>query len=270
MNIENINLIKLKNGNEAGLSYFYRRFFPWYTFRAFRYMKDDLDAQCAVQEAFLRLWLNRAQVDSVESMHEFLKRQVQEAAKAFHRKRSNEFRKSMLYYFDYDDPDILIGHRTVEEEVTEELQPDASDQEKLDSIHRLLPHLGREQELFIRLCLRFNFNYERIAFYLGGIRDYEVANKVNKCIVQLKTLVADSSKLSRASKMETIRVDERLTPEQAEVLKLRYELGASFDDIGQTLQLPVSRVREIFIQAFTVFKHGKNHSYSKNTVSYSL
>lgn len=176
----------------------------------------------------------------------------------------------MLYYFDYDDPDILIGHRAVEEEVTEELQPDASDQEKLDSIHRLLPHLGREQELFIRLCLRFNFNYERIAFYLGGIRDYEVANKVNKCIVQLKTLVADSSKLSSASKMETIRVDERLTPEQAEVLKLRYELGASFDDIGQALQMPVSRVREIFIQAFTVFKHGKNHSYSKNTVSYSL
>lgn len=272
MTIENINLNKLKNGDEAGLSYFYGRFFAWYSFRAFRYMREELDAQCAVQEAFLRLWINRAHIESVEVMHDFLKRQIQDAARVYHRKRSNAFRRNFLYLFDYDDPDVLLAEEGIEEEesVWERVTPDPVDAQRLAAVNGLLPHLGKEQELFIQLCLRFDFNYERIAFYLGGIRDYEVANRVNKCVLQLKALVSDSSKLNKAVRApRKLRVAE-LSAEQAEVLKLRYEMGSTFEEIAELLRLSASHVREIFIQAFTVLKSGKNHTHAKNTIGHSL
>jgi DNA-directed RNA polymerase specialized sigma24 family protein len=272
MTIENINLIKLKNGDEAGLSYFYGRFYAWYSFRAFRYMREELEAQCAVQEAFLRLWINRANVESVESIHTFLKHQIQDAARLYHRKKSNAFRRNFIYFFDYDDPDILLGEEDKGEEygVWERIAPDSKDEERLATVLKLLPNLGKEQELFIRLCLRFDFNFERIAFYLGGIRDYEVANRVNKCIEQLKSLLADSQKLSGVARGPKVHKNTALSAEQAEILKMRYELGASFEEIAECLRLSASRVREIFIQAFTVLKSGKTHTHAKNSVGHTV
>lgn len=272
MTIENINLIKLKSGDEAGLSYFYGRFYAYYSFRAFRYMREELDAQCAVQEAFLRLWINRVHIESVEAVHDFLKKQIQDAARIYHRKKSNAFRRNFLYLFDYDDPDVLLGEEDEKDEegVWERVAPDPQDAERLSSVLQLLPNLGKEHELFIRLCLRFDFNYERIAYYLGGIRDYEVAHRVNKCIEQLRTLMADSKKLTTAARAPRNHRVAELSAEQAEVLKMRYELGSSFEEIADCLRLSSTRVREIFIQAFTVLKSGKTHPHAKNTARHSL
>lgn len=57
----------------------------------------------------------------------------------------------------------------------------------------------RQMQLFIRLCLRYDFSYERIAYYLGGISDYDVSLRVEQCISHLKAALADTSRLDRAA-----------------------------------------------------------------------
>lgn len=273
--LENTWFDKLKSGDEAGLSYFYGRFYRWYSCMAYRYIREDLDAQCATQEAFLRLWIFRKSIEDVPHLHRFMSRQLKEAGKTYHRKRSNQFRRNLLWFFDYDDPESLLPADSPEEGERPSLEieePDDQDSERLESLKRLLPHLGSEQQLFIRLCLKFDFNYERIAFYLGGIREYEVAQRVNKCIEQLKSLLADSRKLLKVTRTHSFRIDERLSPEQADILRLRYELGNSFEEIAAHLRLTPARVRTLFIQAFTIIKnkHGKSDPHKKNPADHQL
>lgn len=270
---ENTCLTQLRNGDEAGLAYFYRRFYRLYAYRASRYIREDLDAHCAVQEAFLRLWIFRENIDDIPHLHRFMNEQVKEAGKAYHRKRSNQFRRKLLWLFDYDDPDSLMASPEWPDGPSLEIEePDEQHSEQLESLNRLLPHLDRDQQLFIRLCLRFDFNFERIAFYLGGIREYEVAQRVNKCIERLKSLLADSRKLSQVTRTHTLRMDQQLTSEQADILRHRYELGNSFEEIAGILRLSPEKVRTLFIQAFTIIKreNGKNYPHKKNTVTHQL
>ncbi|MCD8540570.1 MAG: hypothetical protein LRY55_12995 [Leadbetterella sp.] len=273
--LENNWLDKLKSGDEAGLTYFYSRFFRWYAYRAYRYIREDLDAHCIAQEAFLRLWIFRESIEDVSHLHRFISRQVQEAGKAYYQKRSNQFRRKLLWFFEYDVPEGLLTADLPEwgEELPLEMEEaDEQDSEKLESLQRLLPHLDQDQQLFIRLCLKFDFNYERIAFYLGGIREYEVAQRVNKCIDRLKSLLADSRKLLQVTRTRSVRMDQQLTPEQADVLRLRYELGNSFEEISAHLQLTPEKVRTLFIQAFTIIKnkHEKNYPHTKSPADHQF
>lgn len=276
MTLENTYLDKLKKGDEAGLSWFYGRFYRWYAYRAYRYIREDLDAHCIAQEAFLRLWIFRESIEDVPHLHRFMSRQVTDAGKSYHRRRSNQFRRQLLWFFDYDDPESLLSGNSpewAEGPLLEIEEPDEEDSERLESLNRLLPHLDSEQQLFIRLCLKYDFNYERIAFYLGGIREYEVAQRVSKCIDRLKSLLADSRKLSQVTRTQTFRVDRQLSPEQADILRLRYELGNSFEEIAADLRLSPEKVRALFIQAFTIIKsskHGKNYPHKTNTADHQL
>lgn len=272
---ENTYFDKLKKGDESGLSYFYDRFYRWYAYRAYRYIREDLDAHCIAQEAFLRLWIFRESIEDIPHLHRFMNGQVQEAGKAYHRKRSNQFRRKLLWFFDYDDPESLLPASSAEWTEAPSLEieePDGEDTERLESLNRLMPHLDREQQLFIRLCLKFDFNFERIACYLGGIREYEVAQRVNKCLERLKSLLADSRKLSQVTRTNTFRIDRQLSPEQADILRLRYELGNSFEEIAAALRLPPDKVRILFIQAFTIIKnkHGKNYPHKKDSAGCQL
>jgi len=266
--IENTYLNKLKSGDEAGLTYFYSRFYQWYAYRAYRYIREDLDAHCATQEAFLRLWIFRENIEDVAHLHRFISGQVKEAGRAYHSRRSNQFRRKLLWFFDYDEPESLLPGEPPEWENGASLEieePDEGESHQLEALNRLLPHLGHDQQLFIRLCLKYDFNYERIAFYLGGIREYEVARRVNKCIEQLKSLLADSRRLSEVSHTRTFRIDRQLSTEQADILRLRYELGNSFEEIATRLGLSPANVRTLFIQAFTTIKHGKSNPHKKNS-----
>lgn len=273
--LENTCFEKLKNGNEVGLSYFYSRFYRLYACRAYRYTREDMDAHCITQEAFLRLWIFRESIEDVAHLHQFINRQVNEWGKAYHRKRSNQFRRRLLRFFDYEDPESLLPGNMpqwIDGPSLETDEPDEQDSERLHSLNRLLPHLDREQQLFIRLCLKFDFNYERIAFYLGGIREYEVAQRVGKCIERLKSLLADSRKLLQVTYTHRLRLDHQLSPQQADILRLRYELGNSFEEISTALGLTPAQVRSLFIEAFTILKknHGKNYPHKKNPVNHQL
>lgn len=253
--------IKFKEGDETGLNYFYRAYYPHYAYRAERYVKEDVAASSMAQEAFLRLWLMRHFIDSVEHLHQFLSQQIKEAGKAYYCKTIHRFYRSMLRLDGVEDyQEFMLGYEMEEEKEEDTVYLEQLEQEKqqqMERINQLLPNLNEQQQLFIRLCLRYSFNYERIAYHLGGISDYEVGLRIEQCIASLKAALTNGQKLEQLQKRKAVIMEGTLSEEQAQVLRMRYELQYSFEEIAETLKLDDQHVRQLFIQAFAIVKKAK-------------
>ncbi|WP_262245352.1 sigma factor-like helix-turn-helix DNA-binding protein [Parapedobacter soli] len=252
---------RFKAGDEAGLAYFYRIYYPHYVYRAERFVKDDLVANIIAQEAFLRLWLMREVIRDTDNLHEFLSQQLHEAGMAYYRKSLNRFHRSMLRLDGIEDfQEFMLGYE-LEDEAEEDAvyleQLEAEKQRQLEQVNRLLPNLTDQQQLFLRLCLRYSFNYDRIAYHLGGISDYEVAQRVEQCIAHLRAALADTTKLDSATRTKPLIAEGMLTEEQAQVLAMRYDLQYSFEEIAAALQLDDTRVKSLFVQAYAVINKNK-------------
>jgi len=249
-----------KSGDEAGLNYFYHAHYDYYAWRAERFVKDDVVAHAIAQEAFLRLWLMRDIIRDTAHLHEFLGQQLRDAGMAYYRKTLNRFHRSMLRLDGIEDfQEFMLGYE-MEEEQEEDIvyleRLEAEKQRQLEQINCLLPNLTDQQQLFIRLCLRYGFSYERIAYHLGGISDYEVAQRVEQCIANLKAALSDTAKLDNATRTKPLITEGMLTEEQAQVLAMRYDLQYSFEEIAEALQLDDTKVKSLFVQAYAVIKKG--------------
>ena len=252
---------RFRAGDETGLNYFYHTYYNHYAWRAERFVKDDVAGHTIAQEGFLRLWLMRDNIRDVAHLHEFLGHQLREAGMAYYRKSLNRFHRSMLRLDGIEDfQEFMLGYE-MEDEAGEDTvyleQLEMEKQRQLEQVNKLLPNLTDRQQLFLRLCMRYSFSYERIAYHLGGISDYEVAQRVEQCIANLKAALADTGKLDGATSTRPIIAEGMLTDEEAQVLAMRYDLQYSFEEIAEALQLDGARVRSLFVQAHAVIKKSK-------------
>ena len=87
---------KFQQGNEKGLEFFYKRLYPSLYHKGLRYIKDDINADCIVNEAFLRLWLVRKSISDSDQIEEFLKKLTSNACKAYYKTSTNRFQRNML------------------------------------------------------------------------------------------------------------------------------------------------------------------------------
>lgn len=261
LNNTQIHLSLLKKGNEKGLDFFYKKYFNELCYRAERATEDLCTAESIVQEAFFRLWLFREQINDAESLFNFLKKQIRAAIGVYFTKSRNRFQRSLLRLDGIEDyQEFMLGYDTEEEEEIDTIYIDRLEEEKqakLDKLNNLIPHLSEQQQQFIRLCLKYSFNYERIAYYLGGISDYEVSIQVEKTIESLKTIFNSQDKLNLLNKPTKLTLEGEFSEEQAEVLRMRYELQMSFDEISEALKLNATVVKKLFLTAYTKVKSSK-------------
>lgn len=252
---------QLKDGLENGLNYFYDAYYSHYSYRAYRFVKEDLIADSIAQEAFLRLWVMRDILQDVNHLHQFLGQQVREAATAYYGKTIYRFHRSMLRLDGIENfQEFMLGYELEEETEEDTVYLEQLEEEKrqqLVKVNELIPHLNQQQQLFIRLCLKYEFNYERIAYHLGGISDYEVGQRIENCIANIKAALSDSRKLESAARTKPMVTEGMLSDEQAQVLMLRYDLQYSFDEIAEALQLDDKKVKSLFVQAHAVIKQSK-------------
>lgn len=203
----------------------------------------------------------RGIIRDVDHLHEFLSAQLSEAGKAYYGKTVHRFHRSMLRLDGIEDSqEFMLGYEIEEEQEEDTVyleQLETEKQQQLEQINSLLPNLTNQQQLFIRLCLRHGFNYERIAYHLGGISDYEVAQRVEQCITNLKAALSDTAKLDNAARTKPLVTEGMLSEEQAQVLAMRYDLQYSFEEIANALQLDDAKVKSLFVQAYAVIKKGK-------------
>lgn len=254
-------VILLNQGIEKGLSFFYTRYFSYFYLRATRATQDPCASKSITQEAFLRLWLFRENVYSDNDIFLFLKTQVKSAIHIFFSKSRNRFHRSLLQLDAVDNYQEFLAGYELEEEEEENLiyldQLEDEKKEKLDKLNKLIPFLNIEQQLFIKLCLQYSFNYERIAYYLGGISDYEVSLQVEKTINTLRAIFKNADKMDRITRSRKVVLEGKLSPEQSEIFHMRYELQLSFDQIAHELKLNSTTVRKLFIEAHSRIKPSK-------------
>ena|ERR1700761_8280077 len=250
-----------KSGDELGFAYLYKRYYKTCYWQSMRMVKNDTVADSIAQEAFLKLWLMREYITDLESLVTFLHDQTKTHSGKYYKKSSTRFHRNLLMLDDIPNyQEFMLGYEFPfdGDEILDEIYLDGLEkeqQEQLNEVFAVLPNLRQEQQLFIRLCLKYAFSYDRISFHLGGISDYEVARMVEKSIVALKSVIVDSKKLERTiSSKKRILFEGNLDQEQLEILNLRYEMQYSFEQIAEALNLSQAHVQQQFVNAYASIK----------------
>lgn len=144
-----------------------------------------------------------------------------------------------------------------EEEKLYEQEPDEQLKKRWEQVERVIPNLNSDQQLFVRLCIKYGFDYSRIAWHVGGISDYQVARKVEKTLECLKAIITDTKKLETVAASGAFKFEGDVCEEQSAILRMRYELQYSFEEIARELNLNQSYIQKAFVNAMTKVKKVK-------------
>ncbi|RZK38015.1 MAG: sigma-70 family RNA polymerase sigma factor, partial [Pedobacter sp.] len=202
---------KFREGNESGLAFFYNHWYPMLYYSGVRYIKDDVNAACIVNEAFLRLWLFRDRITESGQIEVFIKKLAKDGYKAYFRTSSQKFQRNLLRLDDIENYQEFIGAADagydIEEEVLDQQDLDEQMKAQWARVTQVIPNLTVDQQMFIRLCIKYSFDYDRVAWHIGGISSYEVARKVEKTLVCLKAIITDSQKLDSVGKANNFKFE---------------------------------------------------------------
>lgn len=241
---------KFREGNEKGLEFFYQILYPSAYYYGFRYIKDDVNANCIVNEAFLRLWLSRKVITGPKHIEAFIKKLTSDGCKAYYKTSSNRFNRNMLRLDELESYQDFIGTCDEDDSYTlYQQEPEEELKNQWKKVEAVIPNLTSDQQLFIRLCIKYSFDYSRIAWHIGGISDYQVARKVERTLQCLKAIITDTKKLNSVGKTSTFRFEGDVSEEQLMILQMRYELQYSFEEIASALNLSQGYIQQAFAAA---------------------
>jgi len=256
-----INFKKFKEGNEQGLEFFYKLLYARTYYYGFRYIKDDVNADCIVNEAFLRLWMSRKVITCVDHIETFVAKLTNEACRAYYKTSSTRFHRNMLRLDEIENyQEFMAGYDHATEDDTDILchhEPGEDEKQQWRRVQAVIPNLSQDQQLFIRLCIKYSFDYGQMAWHIGGISDYQVAKKVEKTLECLKAVISDTEKLDKIEKTSRFRFEGDVSEEQSMILQMRYELQYSFREIAEALNLDQGHIQRAFATASLKIKKTK-------------
>lgn len=128
-------------------------------------------------------------------------------------------------------------------------EPGDEEKKQWERMEAVLPNLSPDQQLFIRLCIKYSFDYPRMAWHIGGISDYQVAKKVERTLECLKAVINDAEKFNGLEKTSRFSFEGEVSAEESEILTMRYELQYSFSEIAEALNLDQGHIQRTFAAA---------------------
>lgn len=146
------------------------------------------------------------------------------------------------------------------EDVVQNLKDQERDQRFFDQLNKVLPLINPERRHLINLCLKYGFQYKKIAQVMGkGVT--ETANEIKRAIEDIKTIVDRHNILEKKQKAATpVEEQKTISERQSAVLKLRFEKKLSFAAIAQELTLTQKEVHEEFMKAYNFTKQHQSQS----------
>lgn len=245
------NLNLLTQSDEKGLSFFYNLYSRRIYTRAFLATGDVCHAESIVQECFLKLWMLRNNVGEGMEVIEFLRKYLRSSIRDFYMLTKHRFNRNLLRIDGIDGFENYLVDRNQDDddEILFYEEIDAENKRQMDKVREILPSLCPKQRLFLDLCLRYSFNYERVATRIGGISEYTVAKKVEEVIAKLRGLLEGMSKIDTPKLGTKIVMTGGLSEQQQDILRIRHELGLTFDEIAEQISLPPTEVRRLFLEA---------------------
>lgn len=242
-----------QQGNEKGLDFYYHHLYPSIYYYGFRYIKDAVNADCIVNEAFLRLWISRKIITEASQIETFLRKLTSDACKTYFKTSKNRFHRNMLRLDELENyQEFITGEDPrIEEELDTYFfdEDDLQTKQQWEKVEAVIPSLNADQQMFIRLCIKYAFDYGRIAWHIGGISDYQVAIKVEQTLESLKAILINSQKLDIVSNTNKFKFEGDVCEQQAAILHMRYQLQYSFEEIAKSLNLEQGYIQQAFVKA---------------------
>ncbi|SUX46385.1 RNA polymerase sigma factor [Chryseobacterium indoltheticum] len=249
----------LKKGNPISLEHLYLRHKRLLFWLGLQVLKDDFVVDTIVQDTFLKLWLHRDTIESPDHITGFLRFVMKRDCLAYVTAPRNKFTRLMASLDSFENyQEYLAGYDPLKDK--ESLLSHESDQNKFDEITKVLPVLNPKRKHLIELCLEYGFQYKPIAEAMGSSVT-GISTEVSKAIDDLRKIL----KVTSFEQPEEIAFDkeeqsEKLSSQQLEIIKRRFEQKSSFAVIAQELQLPEKEVHREFLYAY---QHLQNQNRSE-------
>lgn len=246
----------LKKGDPISIKHIddrYRRLLFWI---ARQKLEDDFVVETLVQDVYLKLWLKRESIESPFHMVCFLRFVLKRECLTYCTAPKNKFARLQYSLEGFENyQDYLAGYDPAHDK--ENLQNQETEQERFDEVKKVLLLLTPKRRRLIELCLEYGFQYKAIATAMGSSVT-SISNEVSKAINDLKKIIRGSScNLVQEKNHNTAKHSEKLTEQQTEIIKRRFEHNTSFAKIAQELKLPEKEIHREFLYAYQIIQKQK-------------
>ncbi|MDF2831534.1 RNA polymerase sigma factor [Chryseobacterium indoltheticum] len=248
--LSNLQLYELlKKGNPTALEHIHLRYKRLLFWLGWQVLKDDFVVNTIVQDTFLKLWLHRDTIETPDHITGFLRFVMKRDCIAYVTAPRNKFTRLIASLDSFENyQDYLAGYDPLKDK--EYLHSQESDQNKFDEVKKVLPVLDPKRKHLIELCLEYGFQYKPIAEAMGSSVT-GISTEVSKAIDDLrKILKVTSFEKPEEKTFDTQEQSEKLSSQQREIIKRRFEKKSSFAVIAQELQLPEKEVHREFLYAY--------------------
>lgn len=239
----------LKKGNPTALEHIhlrYKRLLFWYGWQV---LKDDFVVDTIVQDTFLKLWLHRDTIETPNHITGFLRFVMKRDCISYVTAPKNKFNRLIASLDSFENyQDYLAGYDPLHDK--EHLLSQESDQKDFDEVKKVLNVLDPKRKHLIELCLEYGFQYKPIAEAMGSSVT-GISNEVSRAINDLRKILNRTSFEQPQEKvLHNKEQREKLSSQQLEIMKRRFEQKSSFAVIAQELKLTEKEVHREFLYAY--------------------
>ncbi|SMO85109.1 RNA polymerase sigma factor, sigma-70 family [Chryseobacterium rhizoplanae] len=247
----------LKKGDPTSLEHIYLRYKRLLFWLGKQMLDDDFVVETLVQDTFLKLWQHRDSIETPNHIFGFLRFVLKRDCISYFTAPKNKFARltaSLESFENYQD--YLIGFDPQNDK--ENLLNQESEQKKFDEVNKVLRVINPKRKHLIELCLQYGFRYKPIAEAMGSsVKD--ISNEVSKAINDLrKILNRNSLEQPQEKNFGNKEQTEKLSGQQLDIIKRRFEQKSSFAVIARELKLSEKEVHQEFLYAYQYLQNRNN------------
>ncbi|SIT97910.1 RNA polymerase sigma factor, sigma-70 family [Epilithonimonas bovis DSM 19482] len=239
----------LKKGSPSALEHIHLRYKGLLFWYGRQMLDDDFVVETLIQDTFLKLWLHRDTIEIPNHILGFLKFVLKRDCISYFNAPKNKFIRlitSLERFENYQD--YLAGYDPMHDKAY--LLSQESDQKNFDEVKKVLNVLDDKRKHLIELCLEYGFRYKPIAEVIGSSVT-AISNEVSRAIDDLREILNKSSFEQPQEKASDINEQsQKLTSQQLEIIKRRFEQNSSFAAIAEQLKLNEKEVHREFLHAY--------------------
>lgn len=239
----------LKKGNPTALEYIHLRYKRLLFWIGRQVLEDDFVVETVLQDTFLKLWLHRDTIETPNHILGFLRFVMKRDCISYVTAPKNKFHRLMASLESFENyQDYLAGYDPLKDK--EYLLSQESDQKNFDEVKKVLPVLDPKRKYLIELCLEYGFQHKPIAEAMGSsVKD--ISNEVSRAINDLRKILNRSSFEQPQEKvLNNKERSEKLSSQQLDILKRRFDQKSSFAVIARELKLSEKEVHREFLYAY--------------------
>jgi RNA polymerase sigma factor (sigma-70 family) len=232
-----------RDGDEKAFEYVYGRYYKPLHRHGYEIIEDEFAVNCIVNEAFLKGWAFREQMENMRHIYCFIRQEVNWKCYAYFKNPSNRFHCRLVH------PEYIANIAETEEREEREEEHHLRDK-KLKAIEEALPYLPGNRQTIMTLYFKYGYSYKRIARRFGT-SNQAINTEVQKSLESLRRIVLSQKRLTDSRRVKPARQlhTEGMEEETRQIYNMRYVDKQSFASIAAKLQISLAQVQQQYVMA---------------------